>query len=152
MKNWQHCHLQLQLGAGRHHCESSSSSSKPIYDNNMEYVKQPNHFSSIEHMHEKLSRQPNHTNHQHVTGTLLMISASNNPDFLIDFEQSSCGNNRVGHSGGNEFDDEDYLVSSSLSGSAINNSPKQTVYTHCTIAEHTRITLLWHYFRPLLVY
>ena len=40
--------LQLQLGAERHHCESSSSSSsKPMYDNNMEYVEQPNNFSSI---------------------------------------------------------------------------------------------------------
>ena len=46
----------------------------------------------IEYLHEKLSRQP-HTNHHHVTGTLLMIIASNNPGFLINFEQSSCGNN-----------------------------------------------------------
>ena len=72
--------------------------------------------------------QINH--HHHVTDTLLMITASNNPDFLLDFEQSSCGNNRVGNSGGNELDDE-ALVSSYLSGSAINNSPKQIVYTYC---------------------
>ena len=53
------------------------------------------------------------------------------------YKSSSChryviddNSKQQSHSGDNELDDED-LVSSSLSESAINNSPKQTVYTYC---------------------
>ena len=121
---------QLQLGVGRHHCESSSSS-KPIYDNNMEYVEQPNNYSSIEHMHdEKLSRQP-HTNHHHVTDTLLMITASNN-HILVTMNLMM----KIWFLP--PYQDLLLII------------PQSKQYIHIvTIAEHTRTTV-WHYFRPLV--